>query len=397
MKLKWSDWVLGVVTVNIRGGQPERLVNRALEGGLQLASIGWTGDGKLQFDVSVSDYFRLKPFLKETGCRAHVVRRQGMPFWLVKLEKRKFFIAGLALFFIGIYVLSSLIWSVEVKGNVKLTEEEIVEAARQEGIFPLQWSFRLADTDIISKRLVNKLPKATWIGVEKKGTRIIIQVAETTEPDHRELENPRHLIASADAVVTEIYTERGRAVVKKNAKVKKGQTLISGTLGGGAYTQTVVAKGSVRGIVWYEFNIASPMSQQVKVYTGEKKQKWYVVIGGRALQVSGYGKNPYEQSETIVEEDKANWKSISLPFGRMKQTVMEVHTEERKLSADEARAGGILQAKANVMSKAGSDAVIRDEIVLHEKTENGKVYMKVLFEVEQSIVKEMPLVQMQGD
>ncbi|WP_341278411.1 sporulation protein YqfD [Paenibacillus sp. FSL H8-0537] len=397
MKLKWSDWVLGVVTVNIRGGQPERLVNRALEGGLQLASIGWTGDGKLQFDVSVSDYFRLKPFLKETGCRAHVVKRQGMPFWLVRLEKRKFFIAGIALFFIGIYLLSSLIWSVEVKGNLKLTEEEIIEAARQEGIFPLQWSFRLEDTDIISKRLVNKLPKATWIGVEKKGTRIIIQVAETTEPDHRELENPRHLIASADAVITEIYTERGRAVVKKNAKVKKGQTLISGTLGGGAYTQTVVAKGSVRGLVWYEFNIASPMSQQVKVYTGEKKQKWYVVIGGRALQVSGYGKNPYEQSETIVEEDKANFKSISLPFGRMKQTVMEVHTEELKLSADEAREGGILQAKANVMTKAGSDAVIRDEIVLHEKTENGKVYMKVLFEVEQSIVKEMPLVQMQGD
>lgn len=98
-----------------------------------------------------------------------------------------------------------------------------------------------------------------------------------------------------------------------------------------------------------------------------------------------------------MEEDKANFKSISLPFGRMKQTVMEVHTEELKLSADEAREGGILQAKANVMTKAGSDAVIRDEIVLHEKTENGKVYMKVLFEVEQSIVKEMPLVQMQGD
>ncbi|KQO17652.1 sporulation protein YqfD [Paenibacillus sp. Leaf72] len=397
MKLKWSDWVLGVVTVTIRGGQPEQLVNRALEGGLQLASIGWTGDGKLQFDVPLSGYFRLKPFLKETGCRAHVVKRQGMPFWLARLEKRKFFIAGIALFFIGIYLLSSLIWSVEVKGNVKLTEEEIVEAARQEGIFPLQWSFRLADTDIISKRLVNKLPKATWIGVEKRGTRIIIQVAETTEPDHRELENPRHLIASADAVITEIYTERGRAVVKKNTKVRKGQTLISGTLGGGAYMQSVVAKGSVRGLVWYEFNIASPMSQQVKAYTGEKKEKWYVVIGGRALQVSGYGKNPYEQSETIVEEDKANFKSISLPFGRMKQTVMEVHTEELKLSADEARAGGILQAKANVMTKAGSDAVIRDEIVLHEKTENGKVYMKVLFEVEQSIVKEMPLVQMQGD
>jgi similar to stage IV sporulation protein len=41
--------------------------------------------------------------------------------------------------------------------------------------------------------------------------------------------------------------------------------------------------------------------------------------------------------------------------------------------------------------------MIRSENILHEKTDNGKVYMKVLFEVEQSIVKEEPLVYMQGE
>jgi similar to stage IV sporulation protein len=81
----------------------------------------------------------------------------------------------------------------------------------------------------------------------------------------------------------------------------------------------------------------------------------------------------------------------------MKETVMEMRMEKRTLTEAEAKSLGILQAKADLLIKAGSDAVIRDEIVLHEKAENGKVYMKVLFEVEQSIVKEMPLVQMQGE
>ncbi|SFF00429.1 similar to stage IV sporulation protein [Paenibacillus catalpae] len=394
---QWLQWIRGVVTVHIRGGQPEQLVNRALEGGLELSSIRWTSDGKLEFELSVGDFFRLRPFLKETGCRAHVTKREGMPFWLVRMEKRKFFAIGIAMFFIGIYLLSSLVWSIEVKGNVKLTEEQILTAAKREGIFPMQWSFRLKDKDVLSKELATDLPGATWVGVEKKGTRIIIQVVESTEPEKADPQNPRHLVASNDAVITEIYTEKGRPVVKKNMKVKKGQTLISGTIGGGAYTQTVVAKGNVRGLVWYEFMVASPLTQEVKVYTGEKKTKWYAVIGHRALQVSGYGKNPFDTSEDVVVEEQAVWRSWKLPFGRLKKTVMEVRTDVRELTEEEAKNNGMLQAKADVMQKAGNDAVILKEIVLHEKTENGKVYMKVLFEVEQSIVEEMPLVQMQGE
>lgn len=394
---QWLQWVRGVVTVHIRDGQPERLVNRALEGGLELSSIRWTSDGKLEFELSVGDFFRLRPFLKETGCRVHVKKRHGMPFWLLRVEKRKFFAIGLGVFFIGIYLLSSLVWSIEVKGNVKLTEEQILAAAKHEGIFPMQWSFKLKDKDILSKELVSDLPGATWVGVEKKGTRIIIQVVEATEPEKPDLESPRHLIASDDAVITEIYTEKGRPVVKKNMKVRKGQTLISGTIGGGEYTQSVVAKGKVRGLVWYEYNVASPLTQEVKVYTGEKKTKWYAVIGNRALQVSGYGKNPFSTSENVVYEEQAAWRNWKLPFGRLKKTIMEVRTDVRELTVEEAKNNGMLEAKADVMQKAGSDAVVLKEIVLHENSDNGKVYMKVLFEVEQSIVEEMPLVQMQGE
>ncbi|WP_028610374.1 sporulation protein YqfD [Paenibacillus harenae] len=397
MSVRGVQWMKGIVTVHVRGGQPEQLVNLALTGGLQLSSIRWTSGGMLEFEISVRDFFELRPYLKQTGCRMHVAKRKGLPFWLVKAERRMFFTAGITLFFAIIFMLSSLVWSVEVQGNIKLTEDQIRLAAKQEGLYPMQWSFRLADADVLSKELVKKLPGSSWVGVEKKGTKIIIQVVEHTIPDQAPLQNPRHLVASTDAVVTEIIAEAGRPVVKKNTKVKKGQTLISGTIGGEENTRTVVAKGRVRGLVWYEFEIESPMVQQTKVYTGEKKTKWYAVIGSRALQLSGYGQDPYESSETITHEERAAWRNWSLPVGRMKETVMETRQEERELTADEAKSIGILQAKAEVLMKAGPDSVIREEIVLHEKAENGKVYMKVLFEVEQSIVKEMPLVQMQGD
>lgn len=280
---------------------------------------------------------------------------------------------------------------------MKLTDEQVLQAAKQEGLYPMQWSFRLQNADVISKKLVHSLPGTTWVGVEKKGTKVRIQVVEMTLPETPSLQNPRHLVASADGVVTQIIAETGKAVVKKNTRVKKGQTLISGLIGSETNSKAVVAKGTVRGLVWYEFKVEAPLVQQVKVYTGEKKSKWYAVLGSRALQVSGFGKDGFGNSETITHEERISWRNWTLPIGRMKETVMETELQERTLTEEEAKSVGLLQAKADVIEKAGRDAVIVDEIVLHEEADNGKVYMKVLFEVDQSLVTELPLVQMQGD
>ncbi|MFD0958638.1 sporulation protein YqfD [Paenibacillus chungangensis] len=400
MRRDGLEWLRGVVVVQARGGEAEMLLNKALAGGLSLSEIRWTssgGDKKLYFQTSVSDFFRLRPYLKETGCRIHVVERRGLPFWLVRAERRLWFSGGLMLFFAMIFMLSSLVWSIEVEGNVKLTEDEILQAAKQEGLYHFQWSFRLKDMDVLSKRLVSDLPGTTWIGVEKKGTKVRIQVVEMTLPEQSPLHNPRHLVSSVDGVVTEIIAEAGRPVVKKNSRVRKGQILISGAIGSESHSQIVVAKGTVKGLVWYEFTVESPLVQRMKIYTGEKQTKWYAVFGSRALQLSGFGEVGFQQFEVITHQERVSWRNWSLPIGRMKETVMESELLERELSADEAKTVGLLRARAEVIEKAGTDAIIHDEIVLHEESDNGKVYMKVLFEVEQSIVQEMPLVHMQGD
>ncbi|EFM12765.1 sporulation protein YqfD [Paenibacillus curdlanolyticus YK9] len=397
MKGTWMQWVKGIVTVQVRGDEPESFVNRALAGGLELWSIRRTSGGELEFETTVGHFFRMRPYLKRTSCRVHVAGREGMPFWVVKLRRRVFFAMGLLIFLIGMYVLSSLVWSVQVKGNIHISDDQILQAAEAEGIHQLQWSFKLEEPALLAKRLAARLPDAAWVGVQKKGTSIVISVVESTKPEAGPLLNPRHLIASANAVITEIQADAGRPVVKRNMRVQKGDILISGTIGGETDTQTVVAKGKVRGLVWHEYTIVSPLTEKVKVYTGESKIKWHLVLGDRALQVSGFGDSPFATFETVQLEEKASWRGLHLPVGRLKETVLEVRLDERVLSKEEAISKGIQQAKADLMTKAGSDAVVLAEKLLHEKTENGKVYLKVLLEVEQSIVAEMPLVPMQGE
>ncbi|MBO7743823.1 sporulation protein YqfD [Paenibacillus sp. MWE-103] len=397
MDATWMQWLRGYVAVTIRGQETERLVNEALADGLRLWSIRRTKEGELLGYVVLGDFFRLRPLLKRTGCRVHVRERLGMPFWLQRMRKRVFFAAGLVLFFVGMYLLSSLVWSIDVQGNDKLSEEQILQAAKAEGLYPFQWSFRLEDSSVLSRHLAQKLPGAAWIGVEKRGTHVTIRIVESATPEPKVLLNPRHLVASTDAVVTKVMAESGNPVVRPNMKVKQGDVLISGLLGDAANGKAVVAKGEVKGIVWHEYDIVSPLTRTTKVYTGNKKVIWYGVAGGRGLQVSGFGKIPFAMYERVTEEERAAWRTLKLPFGRMKETILEVKMQQQTVSVEEAKAEGIEQAKADLLAKVGPGAQVLAENILHEKTDNGKVYLKVFFEVDQSIVKERPLVQMQGD
>ena len=96
MNASWMQWIRGFVTIRVKGESAERLVNRALASGLQLWSIRRTSGGELMCEVTVGDFFRLRPLLKETSCRMHVISRKGLPFWLFGWRNDYFLQAGLS-------------------------------------------------------------------------------------------------------------------------------------------------------------------------------------------------------------------------------------------------------------------------------------------------------------
>lgn len=236
------------------------------------------------------------------------------------------------------------------------------------------------------------LPGVSWIGLQRTGTSIKIQVVEAKQPDIKPLLSQRHLISRTDAVVTEIYAEQGRPVVARNSRVKKGDILISGALGDEENVEYVVAKGEVKGLVWHEYNIEVPLKTTNSTYTGERKDRTYLMLGKWAIQLWGYGKSAFENSKTLTEHDPLSWRSIELPLGMMTEKEMEINETKDTITPEAGVARGIERAKNDILARYGVDSVIKSQKVLHEKKENGKVYMKVIFEVEEKISEELPIV-----
>lgn len=393
MQPQFIQSLRGYVTVAIRGEGLEALLNQAVRQQFAIWDIRRTGPGQASACLYIRDFFRLRPLLRETGCRVHVTGRHGFPFFLARMEKRKFFVAGFLAFFLAVYALSSMVWQIRVEGNDSIPTYEIMQAASNQGIKLYQWKFRLKPMDELSRDLHKELPGVSWVGVEKQGTRIVIKVVEAAQPEKRELLGPRHLVASKSAMITQVQSTKGKPVVEPNRYVRKGDVLVSGIIGDEANRQIVPAEGKVRGIVWYESSLEILLTRQHKVYTGETFKRQYLVLGGRALQLTGYGKEEFASSDKEESRRMLGWRNYVLPVGWLTEKVMETRLEESQVEADTASKAGLERAKADILANAGKDAVFVSFNILQEKTDNGKVYMNVLFQVEETISEELAIVQ----
>jgi similar to stage IV sporulation protein len=392
MRLSLLTQIRGYVKIEVRGKHIESFINQAIREGYSIWNVRRTSSEEAELCMLLPQVFTLRPLLKRTGCRMHVLKRYGFPFFLDKLGRRKFFAAGIIFFIIGMYLLSSLVWNVSVEGNERIATHTILEAAAEQGIYPRQWKPRLKDPDELSRGLLSSLPGAAWVGVDVKGTRIHIKIVETTRPDDRELQSPRHLVAAKPAEVTEILAEKGKPMVKPHAVVRKGEVLISGIVGGEQLQDVVVAKGVVRGLVWEKVNVEIPLTRKSKVYTGDSSKRYYVTFGDRALKVWGFGTLAFEQHESVYMSHTLQWRKYRLPIAWMNEKVFDVQIMETALEPADAKQIALEQARLDVLAQSGLDARLADEKVLSEKVEGGILRLEVLMEVEQDITEEQAIV-----
>src|SRR5690606_40667427 len=88
-----------------------------------------------------------------------------------------------------------------------------------------------------------------------KGTTYQFQVVQKTEPKQQVEKSPGHLVASKKAVISHMFVERGKPMVKINQFVDKGQLLVSGAIGKEEEEMMVVAEGKVWGKTWYKTTV----------------------------------------------------------------------------------------------------------------------------------------------
>lgn len=125
--------------------------------------------------MMLPDFYRIRPFVRKAGVKVRVQEKLGLPFFLYRNRKRKLFAAGMASFFLLLFVLSRFIWNISFCGNLYFTDDTLMRQLREIGIlYGMPKSG--VDCDRIEEELRSRCPRIVWVSAHVSGTRLQIRV-----------------------------------------------------------------------------------------------------------------------------------------------------------------------------------------------------------------------------
>ncbi len=369
---KLTSFLFGYVGILVRGESLEKFLNLAAGRGIYLWDIKRTGENEIFVKARLSAVKPLRHIGRKARCKFHFQQREGLPFMVSRIKKRKSMVLGAAVFLAGLYILSSFIWFIDVTGAQSLPAEEIKKIAAEAGLRTGAARFSI-NRENVEKQIINGMPEISYVGVTIRGTRATIEIAEKTIIPEEEV-TPSDIVAKKSGLVKEVLVLVGNPMVKEGDTVVPGQVLISGVipppqeepenLDQNDIRQTpprpatyVQARGVVRARVWYEGYAEVPMSQQRTGDTGNSFARLCINFKGKEIILSGKQQIPFDNYRVERSVKKLPvWRNISIPVELVTLEYLEVQRYNihysRKEAAQLARSKALTMAKSGVESKA---------------------------------------------
>ena len=166
----------GFLRIRVSGFSPERFMNLCCSHGILLWEILPCKDF-YEMNISLSQFYRLKPILRKTKTRVHIIEKNGFPFVLARWKKRKIFLSGFLFCFAILMYLSTFIWAIEIEGNEQLTKEMLLTFLSENHITHGTEKKQI-NIDKLEKKLRNEYPFITWTSAKMEGTKLTIAVKE---------------------------------------------------------------------------------------------------------------------------------------------------------------------------------------------------------------------------
>ena len=378
-------YIFGYVRVSIEGYYIERFINICTINKLLIWNLKRDKGTKLYLNIGIEDFYKAVKISKKLKCKIKIIRKNGIPFVINKYKKRKIFLGTLIFIILLIGISTNFIWniSIVVDGSEQLEniENDILEAGIRVGMKKSEVNIQETINKIRFKR--NDI---SWMGIEIKGTNVIVKVVKSAEaPEVIDEKDYSNIIATKSATITKIIAQNGTAKVKNGDKVEEGQILIQGVMEG-KYTgnRYVHSLGEVEGIVEYTKSEKIPLKFTEKVKTGNKETKIRIKINN--FQINFYKTlSKFKIYDTIEKEKKFKiFSNLYLPISITKITVEELENVQMEYSIEKATEIGTEKLEQKLEQEIGKEKNILNKDVNIIKTEEY-IEVNVTYEVVENI------------
>lgn len=386
MKRKNHGFAASYIRITGLGGFQEKFISELIAQNIGIYEIKQEKSGFIAL-VKPYEYIKIARTAKKNGVRLRIIDRIGIHFRLYPLRKRWGIIIGSLCCCAVITILSQFIWKIEIKGNDRLSSQEICAVMEENGLIPgcTRKSF---DTKICELSAMTRLEDLSWISVEREGSKVYIKVAETNDRNNDDIpvDTPCNVISDYDGqlVYTEIY--KGSLQTTVGSGIVKGQLLISGTVNdNGGHIVYVHADGLLKAVCEQTEEFYLPFEQERIVPTDTKHYSAYFMLGSYALALPWEQYHTDDMSNMSYSENiyRISFLGVETPYN-YKQGVYTQLKSERVVYKNSDIINQLNKQKNDYEANFLSDCEILSDEKFFEVNENG-IKLTVKYKVERNI------------
>ncbi len=374
----------GYVSFTASDGFHERFINLCAKNGILL----WNLDIKediLTACTSVKHYKKIKTCAVRSGTITKINEKHGLPFFAAKHRRRVglLYAAVFAVSFLA--VMSTMVWSIDISGNNRVTDEQILEVLEQAGVRhgALRKSIDPAYARFYS---LEKLPDLSYLTVNLIGSCIQVKVSEhAPEPTKPNTAAPCNVVSTVDGQIVTLEVYHGTKLYKSGEAVRAGEVLAGGYIelsDGAVRFKHAEAYALLRTNI--DFETVTQRNMPTLAISEEKKKVTFHILGfDIPLGKSGENKPTLSRRHTLVINGK------SMPFAFTVETYRTLTPESKTLSDEELRLSAA-EAYLGKKSEMLSEAFVHAQQTKTNETDSGITIMSnTVAEISAGVAKEM--------
>ncbi len=379
------SYIIGYVKISVEGYFIERFINICKNEKVAIWNLKRDKNIRLELKVGIRDFKKVCKIAKKTKCKIKILNKNGVPFLFDKYKKRKFFFVILILIILAFIITSKFVWNIEIIAqdgqNIENLNQDIIESGLSVG---------KPKNKINSKEIINKIRlkrnDIAWMGIEIKGTNVIIRTIKATQkPDIIDENDYCNIVSDKQGIITKINAINGTKAVQVGDTVNIGTILINGWMEG-KYTgvRYVHARGEIEAKVWHSKNKKIKYKTTERKETGRLENKYKIKFNNFEINFSKR-LSKFKIYDTIETENKVKiFSNFYLPISLIKITNKEIEEIQKSYTLEEAKNIGIQQAEDELDNEIDNKDKIVNKIVNTYEHEN-EIEVNVTYEVLENI------------
>ncbi len=292
----------GSARVELRGAEPERLLERCRREGLSLRQVESLDACTLRAVLGQENLPVLEQIAQGCGFSLRLLRLSGGKQTGRLLRRRRVLLLGLLLAGMLLGASQLFLWQVKVLGCERLSQGQVLRALAECGVESGAFAPGIRQEEVRS-RMLSLLPELEWMTVNVSGSRAAVLVRERREMPGMREERPANIVAARSGLIRSVTVLEGQTLVGPGDAVLEGEILVSGTME--SLTQPprqLRAMAEIRAETWRELIAVCPLEMLQIRETGAVSRGFALVLGKNLLNL---GKNPVkglDECVTIVHE-----------------------------------------------------------------------------------------------